>query len=51
MCQLANIESIGITGYSKGFGYSGKIGNQSDHEWNAVHINNKWYLVVKRHYF
>ena len=45
MCQLAGIESIGITGYSKGFGYSGRIGSQTDHEWNAVHIGSKWYLV------
>jgi hypothetical protein len=45
MCSLAGIESIGINGYSKGFGYSGKIGNNTDHAWNAVHINNKWYLI------
>jgi hypothetical protein len=45
MCELAGIESIGINGYSKGFGYSGKIGKDTDHAWNAVHIGNKWYLV------
>ena len=45
MCQIANIESISILGYSKGFGYSGKIGNQTDHEWNAVYVGSKWYLV------
>ncbi|MDR2632404.1 MAG: hypothetical protein LBC51_02110 [Treponema sp.] len=45
MCRLANIESIGINGYSKGFGYTGKIGRETDHAWNAVHIGNKWYLV------
>ena len=45
MCELAGIESIGITGYSKGFGYTGKIGKNIDHEWNAVHIGNKWYLI------
>ena len=45
MCELAGIESIGISGYSKGFGYTGKIGNNTDHEWNAVHIGNKWYLI------
>lgn len=45
MCELAGIESIGINGYSKGFGYNGKIGRDTDHAWNAVHIGNKWYLV------
>jgi len=45
MCELASIESTGITGYSKGFGYTGKIGSSPDHDWNAVKINNKWYLV------
>jgi hypothetical protein len=45
MCELAGIESIGINGYSKGFGYTGKIGKNTDHTWNAVHIGNKWYLI------
>jgi len=45
MCKLAGIESIGINGHSKGFGYTGKIGNNTDHAWNAVNISNKWYLV------
>jgi hypothetical protein len=45
MCELAGIESIGINGYSKGFGYAGKIGRNTDHAWNAVHIGNKWYLI------
>jgi transglutaminase-like putative cysteine protease len=45
MCRLAGIESIGINGYSKGFGYTGKIGNNTDHAWNAVYIGNKWYLL------
>jgi hypothetical protein len=45
MCALAGIESIGISGYSKGFGYRGTIGGQTDHEWNAVKFGGKWYLV------
>jgi hypothetical protein len=45
MCRLASIESIGIDGYSKGFGYKGYIGSNPDHDWNAVKLNNKWYLV------
>jgi len=43
--QLASIESIGISGFSKGYGYTGRIGSQPDHDWNAVKINNKWYLI------
>jgi hypothetical protein len=45
MCELAGIESIGINGYSKGFGYDGTIGPDTDHAWNAVHIGSKWYLI------
>lgn len=45
MCKLAGIESIGINGYSKGFGYTGTLGSNTDHDWNAVKINNKWYLI------
>jgi len=45
MCKLAGIESIGINGHSKGFGYTGKIGSNIDHAWNAVNISNKWYLI------
>ncbi|GHV42859.1 hypothetical protein AGMMS49546_22860 [Spirochaetia bacterium] len=45
MCALAGIESIGISGYSKGFGYRGVVGGQADHEWNAVKLGGKWYLI------
>jgi len=45
MCKLAGMESIGINGYSKGFGYTGKIGKNTDHAWNAINIGNKWYLI------
>lgn len=45
MCRLAGIESVGIHGYSKGFGYQGKLGSRPDHEWNAVNIGGKWRLV------
>ena len=47
MCRLAGIESIGITGYSKGFGYTGNIkkGQKTDHAWNAVKIGNRWQLI------
>lgn len=45
MCRIAGIESIGIHGYSKGFGYKGMIGSKTDHEWNAIKIGQKWKLV------
>jgi len=45
MCRLARIESIVITGFSKGFGYTGSIGSRTDHAWNAVKLSNKWYLL------
>jgi hypothetical protein len=45
MCRLAGVESIGVSGYSKGFGYRGYIGSGTDHEWNAVKSGGKWYLV------
>lgn len=45
MCRLAGIEAIGIQGYSKGFGYTGKINERPDHEWNAIKIGNVWKLV------
>jgi len=45
MCALAGVESIVIHGYSKGYGYNGTLGPSTDHAWNAVKINKKWYLV------
>jgi len=45
MCSLANIETITISGYSKGFGYKGNINAGPNHDWNAVKVGNKWHLV------
>lgn len=47
MCSLAGVEAVGISGYSKGFGYRGFIeeGQQTDHAWNAVKIGGRWQLV------
>ncbi|MCL2276971.1 MAG: hypothetical protein FWC21_03655 [Treponema sp.] len=45
MCRLASVECIVISGFSKGFGYTGRIGSSPDHAWNAVRAGNKWYLV------
>jgi transglutaminase/protease-like cytokinesis protein 3 len=44
--DVFNIKNITISGYSKGYGY--KIGqkfDETDHEWNAVFIQNKWQFI------
>ncbi len=45
MCELSNIECKVIHGFSKGFNYTGKVGDAPDHDWNSVKIDGKWYLV------
>jgi len=46
LCEKAGLDSKTINGYSKGLGYQkGEKFYQSDHSWNAVKINNGWYLV------
>ena len=45
MCRLAGIESVGISGWSKGFGYKGYLEDYTDHAWNAVQVGGRWYLV------
>lgn len=45
LCDYANIKSEIVTGYVRW--YSDPIGEQTKriHAWNAVQINNKWYLL------
>jgi transglutaminase/protease-like cytokinesis protein 3 len=45
LCDYANIKSEIVTGYIRW--YSDSIGEQTKriHAWNAVQINNKWYLL------
>jgi hypothetical protein len=45
MCNLANIDSVTIKGYTKSYGYTGSLGNTPNHEWNAVRLDNRWYPV------
>ncbi|MBQ3671385.1 MAG: hypothetical protein II921_07915 [Treponema sp.] len=45
MCYYAGVEAFGVMGYSKGFGYAGKLGKQTDHAWNVVKIGSSWKLV------
>ncbi len=44
MCKSAGIETLYITGITKGYGYS-QNGYLGLHAWNAVKIQNSWYLV------
>ena len=45
-CDLSNIPCFIVSGYSKGYGYSSqKAITNTDHAWNAVCIDNKWYLI------
>ena len=46
MCNSLGLEAVQIIGYSKGSGYvDGQIPTQTNHAWNAVKINSKYYLV------
>lgn len=45
MCRLSNVEAVRIVGWSKGFGYTGELGNKTTHEWNAVKLGASWYLI------
>jgi len=46
LCEEVDIRSAVIYGYSKGYGYKpGKEFFVSDHAWNAVRVNNLWYLL------
>jgi hypothetical protein len=46
LCNSAGIENRKIIGYSKGYGYNpGQKFAVSNHAWNAVMINEEWYLL------
>ena len=46
MCELTGLESEVIAGTSKTFpGNIGEEPGRNDHAWNAVKIDNEWYLV------
>ncbi|XP_052786571.1 kyphoscoliosis peptidase-like isoform X2 [Mya arenaria] len=50
VCEgVAGIEVKKLSGYSKGFGYSGEepitSSQSTDHAWNAVKLEGKWYLL------
>ncbi|XP_066263828.1 kyphoscoliosis peptidase-like [Branchiostoma lanceolatum] len=47
MCSLADVKCVTISGRSKGGSYQvgDKFGPNSDHAWNAVEIDGRWYLL------
>lgn len=46
MCTALGLESVQVVGYSKGASYvNGQIPTQTNHAWNAVKIDSKYYLV------
>ena len=46
LCEEAGFECRKIYGYSKGYGYSpGDQMTEADHAWNAIHVEEKWYLM------
>ncbi|CAH1248979.1 KY [Branchiostoma lanceolatum] len=47
MCRFAVVNCVTISGRSKGGSYEvgDKFGPNSDHAWNAVEIDGRWYLI------
>uniref|UniRef100_A0A0B7AF40 Transglutaminase-like domain-containing protein n=1 Tax=Arion vulgaris TaxID=1028688 RepID=A0A0B7AF40_9EUPU len=48
LCRFAGVSAVVLTGYAKGLDYrpGDKFkGNDYNHSWNAVLIDNNWYLV------
>ncbi|BAQ59633.1 hypothetical protein GM3708_38 [Geminocystis sp. NIES-3708] len=45
LAQYMGLKSIIVTGYAKGINYVVGEDNQVNHAWNAVKIDNNWYLI------
>ncbi|CAF5041821.1 unnamed protein product, partial [Rotaria sp. Silwood1] len=47
LCDQLNMPCENISGYAKGYGFDEREGtpNETDHAWNAVDIDNHWYLI------
>ncbi|MDH4261904.1 MAG: hypothetical protein OEV78_02535 [Spirochaetia bacterium] len=46
LAREAGIESVKISGFAKGYGYiQGSVDDKTNHAWNAVKLNGKWYLI------
>lgn len=44
LCELANLECVTIAGWAKNRLSIGRPLTKTDHAWNAIKINNEWYL-------
>ncbi len=46
ICDVAKIECIKISGFSKGYGYNPlRIPSEGNHAWNAVFFDGQWHLI------
>jgi len=46
MAKNIGLEAVSVEGYAKGYSYvSGMVFEKTNHDWNAVKINNVWYLI------
>lgn len=45
LAQYMGLKSVIVVGYAKGFNYIVGQDNQVNHAWNAVKINEDWYLI------
>ncbi|CAF2067795.1 unnamed protein product [Rotaria magnacalcarata] len=47
LCDALNIPCEKVSGYSKGYGFDEREGapTETDHAWNAVEIDHRWYLI------
>ncbi|MDY0280289.1 MAG: transglutaminase domain-containing protein [Salinivirgaceae bacterium] len=45
VCSELNIRSHIVAGFTKGYGFNGKMDGKSNHAWIAVYLNGKWSLI------
>jgi hypothetical protein len=45
VCSLLGIRSQVVSGFSKGYGFNGKIDPKSNHAWIAVFFDDRWHLL------
>ena len=45
ICDNAQIKCVIIEGYAKGDGYKGESFTETNHDWNAVKLYDKWELI------
>ena len=45
ICDKAQIKCVIIEGYAKGYGYEGERLTETNHDWNAVKLYDKWEFI------